>query len=212
MDKLERTFGNVASGQTVLQEFYTAEQKENESVTLWGIRLEEIFQRAVEKGFATENQRDKMLIERFWRSLRSIDLQNATSVYYHSVQSFEVLRQKIRAEEYAMASNKKAIDKSLTRIREKENNVQSPDTKSASKASFECVSDFIPNAQHSVVTQDQNAKLLKELMERMTSLEKSINRISQSTSCDRTDQANRDSGQNYTNKATNKTNKKPLNQ
>ena len=55
MDKLERTFRNVASGQTALQEFYTAKQRENESVTLWGIRLEEIFQRAVEKGFATEN-------------------------------------------------------------------------------------------------------------------------------------------------------------
>ena len=65
MDKLERTFGNVASGQTVLQEFYTAEQRKIESVTLWGIQLEEIFQRAVEIGFATENQRDKMLIERF---------------------------------------------------------------------------------------------------------------------------------------------------
>ena len=63
MDKLERTFGNVASGQTVRQEFYTAEQKENECVTLWGIQLEEIFQRAVEKGFANENQSDKMLIE-----------------------------------------------------------------------------------------------------------------------------------------------------
>ena len=90
-----------------------------------------------------------MLIERFWRSLRSIDLQNATSVYYHSIQSFKVLRQKIRAEEYTMASNKKAIDKSLTRVREKENNVQSPDTKRVMKASFECVSDLIPNAQHS---------------------------------------------------------------
>ena len=123
-----------------------------------------------------------------------------------------MLRQKIRAEEYAMASNKKAIDKSLTRVREKENNVQSPDTKSVSKATFECVSDLIPNAQHSLLTQDQNAKLLKELMERMTSLEKSNNRISQSTSCDRTDKDNRDSGQIYTNKATNKTNKKPLNQ
>ena len=28
IEKLERTFGNVASGQSVLQEFYTAEQKE----------------------------------------------------------------------------------------------------------------------------------------------------------------------------------------
>ena len=60
-----------------------------------------------EKDFATENQRDKMLIERFWRSLRSIDLQNATSAYYYSIQSFEVVRQKVHTEKYAMASNTK---------------------------------------------------------------------------------------------------------
>ena len=111
MQKLQVTFGNVASGQTVLQEFYTAEQRENESVTLWGIRLEEIYQRAIEKGFATHEQRDKMLVERFWRSLRSIELQNATSVYYHSASSYEWLRQKVRTEEYAMATHKSAIDK-----------------------------------------------------------------------------------------------------
>ena len=102
-----------------------------------------------------------MLIERFWRSVQSIDLQNATSVYYHSIQSFEVLRQKIWTEEYAMASNKKATDKSLPRPRVKENNLQSTDTKSVSKAGFDYVSDLKPKAQHSSVTQDQNAKLLK---------------------------------------------------
>ena len=124
MHKLERTFGNVASGQTVLQEFYTAEQTENESVTLWGIRLEEIYQRAIEKGFATYEQRDKMLIERFWRSLRSIELQNATSVYYHSAKSFEVLRQKVRTEEYAMAAHNSAIEKGDKRGNEKFQNVR----------------------------------------------------------------------------------------
>ena len=65
------------------------------------------FQRGVKKRFATENQIDKMPIKRFWRSLRSIDLQNTKSVYYRSIQSFQVLMQKIRAEEYAIASNKK---------------------------------------------------------------------------------------------------------
>ena len=107
IDKLERKFRNVASGKTVFQKFYSAEQRENENVKLWSIRLEEIFQRSVEKDFATENQRDKMLIERFWRSLRSIDLQNATSAYYYSIQPFEVVRQEVRTEEYAMTSNKK---------------------------------------------------------------------------------------------------------
>ena len=81
-----------------------------------------------------------MLIERFWRSLRSIDLQNAISVYYHSIQSFEVLRQKIWTEEYAMASNKKVTEKSLTRVREKENNVQSTVTKKCIESWFLIVS------------------------------------------------------------------------
>lgn len=37
-DKVESVFGNVASGKSVLQEFHTAAQKPEESVTLWGIR------------------------------------------------------------------------------------------------------------------------------------------------------------------------------
>ena len=41
-EKLESIFGNVATGENVLQEFYNATQKENESVTLWGIWLEEV--------------------------------------------------------------------------------------------------------------------------------------------------------------------------
>ena len=124
IEKLERTFGNVASGQSVLQEFYTAEQKENESVALWGIRLEEIYQRAVEKGFASNDQRDKQLIERFWRSLRSIDLQNATSVYYHAATSFEMLKQKVRSEEYAMAAHKSALAKGTKKETDRSSNVR----------------------------------------------------------------------------------------
>ena len=41
MESFENVFGNVASGQAILKEFYTATQKENESITSWGLRLEE---------------------------------------------------------------------------------------------------------------------------------------------------------------------------
>ena len=37
--KLGRTFGNVACGQTVHQQFYAARQRENERVTLWLLGL-----------------------------------------------------------------------------------------------------------------------------------------------------------------------------
>ena len=48
--RLEGVFGNVATGESNLQEFYTASQKEDESVTAWGLRIEEILQKAVIKG------------------------------------------------------------------------------------------------------------------------------------------------------------------
>ena len=50
LDRLESVFGNVAAGESVMQEFYTATQKQDETVTAWGLRLEEILQKAVSKG------------------------------------------------------------------------------------------------------------------------------------------------------------------
>ena len=102
MDKLENEFGNVASGQTIMKEFYTATQKETESVNEWGLRLEEIFQRAIEKGKAREVERDTTLREQFWKSPRSERLKNATRVKYESLKSFEQLRKAVRAEENEM--------------------------------------------------------------------------------------------------------------
>ena len=54
MERLESVFGNVASGQAILKEFYTTTQKENGTITFWGLPLEEIYQRTIEKGKAME--------------------------------------------------------------------------------------------------------------------------------------------------------------
>ena len=102
MARLESKFGNVASGEAVLQEFYTAYQEENESVTDWGLRLEHILQRAREKGHVTEDRMDKMLRDKFWRSLYDSNLRNATKLYHKSASSFDQLQGEVRAEEYDM--------------------------------------------------------------------------------------------------------------
>ena len=100
-EKLECIFGNVATGESVLQEFYNAVQKDNESVTLWSIRLEEIYQKAKEKGHVSDSQKDKMLKNKFWRGLRSTELKNATRVHFEKDKvGFEMLRTKVRAAEY----------------------------------------------------------------------------------------------------------------
>ena len=97
-------YGNVASGEAVLKEFYTVHQEENESVTDWGLRLEQILQRAIEKGHVTEERKDQMLRDKFWRSLYDQNLKNATKIHHQSVLvlSFEKLQRKVRAEEYEM--------------------------------------------------------------------------------------------------------------
>ena len=89
LHKLESVFGNVASGQSIMQEFYTAVQQPDENVTMWSLRLEEILQTVAEKSSISAEQKNVMLRERFWRSLHSTELQNATQVYYHQTKDFE---------------------------------------------------------------------------------------------------------------------------
>ena len=110
LDKLECVFGNVASGQSIMQEFYTAVQQPEESVTMWSLRLEEILQRVSEKSKIPAEQKNEMLRERFWSSLYNPELQNATQVYYHQTKDFEELRRKVRAEEYERFTHKKALE------------------------------------------------------------------------------------------------------
>lgn len=105
MNKLEGVFGNVATGESVLQEFYMASQKEGETVAAWGLRLEEILQKAIEKGHIRKDEKNDMLRTKFWKSLRSERLKNATRVHFETVSSFELLRRAVRAEEHEMLLN-----------------------------------------------------------------------------------------------------------
>lgn len=152
MEKFESVFGNVASGESVLQEFYTATQRPDESIALWGIRIEEIVQKAIEKGHVTPLQKNNMLKTKFWRSLYNTELKNATRVHFESIDSFEMLRRKVRAEEYEMAINKTATEKSL----KAEEKIQLPTSSTVKLNATNKV-----EAQQQSIQQDQNTKLLK---------------------------------------------------
>ena len=91
ISRLENVYGNVACGQAVVQEFYTAVQSAEENVAEWAVRLEEILKRAVDKGQIVEDSRDEILRCKFWRELHSQDLKNATKIYYESEKNFEKL-------------------------------------------------------------------------------------------------------------------------
>lgn len=105
LDRLEGVFGNVATPMSILQEFYTVSQRADESVTAWGLRLEEILKKAIEKGQVRQEDRDELLRNKFWRSLKNEKLKSATRLDFKTATSFDVLRKKVRAEEYDMKIN-----------------------------------------------------------------------------------------------------------
>ena len=111
ISKLESLFGNVASGLSILQEFFTAAQNSDETVTMWGLRIEEILQRAIEKGEVPSERRNHLLKDKFWRSLHSFDLKIATKVYFDKITDFEVLRSKVREEERELKTHKITVEK-----------------------------------------------------------------------------------------------------
>ena len=99
---LEGVFGSVSSGIRAMQDFFTAAQKPDESAVNWGLRLEGIIQKAIDKGYIKKEEKNDLLKEQFWRSLKSEKLKNATRVHYNTISSFELLRREVRTEEEEM--------------------------------------------------------------------------------------------------------------
>ena len=114
MDRLESVFGNVATGMSTLQEFFTSSQKEQETVAAWGLRLEEIMQRAIDKGQVRTEEKNNLLRDKFWRSLRSERLRSATKYEFRTVLDFEQLVKAVRTEELSIITNAKAQHQAVT--------------------------------------------------------------------------------------------------
>ena len=93
VNRLQSVYRYVASCDAVIEEFYTAEQRPEESVADWGIRLEYILQKAIDKGHVVEKGKNDVLRRKFWRSLYSQELKNATQIHFEMIQDFEKLRQ-----------------------------------------------------------------------------------------------------------------------
>ena len=100
MTELEDNFGNVASTDTLLSRFLSAEQETGESVTQWGLRLEKMLLQVTRKTKIDDEERRSMLKKRFWRGLKSEELRNATRVHFENNVPYEELRNKVREEEF----------------------------------------------------------------------------------------------------------------
>ena len=101
IQKMNSIYYNIDSGQRILGKFYSAEQEASESVTKWHCRLEQLLNRAVNRGEVMQHQIEDMLRHAFWEGLRP-DLNDVSGYIYDRHMPFDEFRSELRAIEQTM--------------------------------------------------------------------------------------------------------------
>ena len=91
ISKFDVLFGNIQSLEQLLQKFYMTNQGEQESITSWGCRIEDVMTLINRQGsFNTQVSRD-MLRSKFWSGLHSEYVKSAIRHKFDAGDSFEEL-------------------------------------------------------------------------------------------------------------------------
>ncbi|VDI68266.1 Hypothetical predicted protein [Mytilus galloprovincialis] len=96
-EKLDGIHGNVFSSEALLQKFYIETQKQVQSVADDGMRLEDIAQKAVEKGQINSQAKNGMLRSKLWSGLGDPLLKNTSRYKYDTVEKFDQLFKEIQS-------------------------------------------------------------------------------------------------------------------
>lgn len=91
MKKVDTFFGNVASGETLMQSFYNDRQKKGDSIVVYASRLEDTLSKAITLGHIETVARDGMLRSKFWTGLFSQQLKQSSRHLFDSIKNFEYL-------------------------------------------------------------------------------------------------------------------------
>ena len=94
--KLDAMFGDVSTKGMLMQEFFNAQQRADESVTCFGCRLETLLQTAIDNGHLSRDAKNDLLRHKFWTSLRSDQLKSQTRHKYDTVLDYNSLLREIR--------------------------------------------------------------------------------------------------------------------
>ena len=113
--KLERVYGVVESGATILQRFYNSRQEDNEGVAAYGCRLEDILSDAIDRGVVPKRQADEILMNKFWSGLREERVKNVVRHRIDQMRDFDSLLAEVRAAEQEVRESDKLWGKSTRR-------------------------------------------------------------------------------------------------
>lgn len=95
LEKFESVYGVVDSKECLLAKFYSAKQKEKESVTEWSCRLEDILNKAAERGLVKHGDTNDMLRSMLWTGMRQ-DFKDISGYKFEMIKDFDKLRVELR--------------------------------------------------------------------------------------------------------------------
>lgn len=99
LKKFEGFFGDVLSGETLMQLFYNAHQDPEQSVASWACELETVLNKAIAAGKVRSESRNDMLFSKFWVDLDDDRIKAMTRHHYDSLTEFDQLFVVVRTAE-----------------------------------------------------------------------------------------------------------------
>ncbi|XP_071142173.1 uncharacterized protein [Mytilus edulis] len=90
IDKMDSIYGIVDQKEAFLAQFYTARQEQDEDVSTWGCRLEEIYNKARRQGKIYEEDAEDMLRSMFWKGLKP-ELKRISGYKFDTIKDFNHL-------------------------------------------------------------------------------------------------------------------------
>ena len=96
LEKLHDYYGTVSSCETLMQNFYSDSQKDDESIVDYGSRIEQTLTRAFRTTQMEPSLKDAMLRTKFWTGLSNQSLKNSTRHLFDTVKDFQHLLREMR--------------------------------------------------------------------------------------------------------------------
>lgn len=103
--KLESIFGTIDTKSSILSEFFSAKQKDDEDVASWGCRLEDLINKAIHLKQVKPSEANEMLRNMFYEGMKST-LQDTTGYIFEKIRDFDELRKTVRRKEEEMNKRK----------------------------------------------------------------------------------------------------------
>jgi len=95
LQKMDSVYGVVEEKESVMREFYNACQKDDEDITTWSCRLEDILEKAIQIDKVKRSEADAMLHDMLWKGLKP-HLRDTTHYEKEKYITFDQLRVALR--------------------------------------------------------------------------------------------------------------------